>query len=89
MSELKAGDELRHIGTAIDVEYGVNMSHIVQILGVSFLGKIQIEKLGIISLEITSNEDRKPIWLDGIPFTCPLSKDEVDEILRLWCSQED
>lgn len=89
VSELKAGDELRYSGTAIDGKYGVNMPHTVQILGVSFLGKIKIEKLGIITLEITSNEDRKPIWLDGIPFTCPLSKDEVDEILRLWCGQED
>ena len=89
VSELKAGDELFYSGTAIDDKYGMNIYHIAQILGVSFLGKVQMEKLGIAALEITANEDRKPILLDGIPFTHPLIKEETDEIVRLGNGLED
>lgn len=75
VSELKVGDELFYSGTVIDGEIGVNVHHIVQILGVRFLGELQMEKLGIIALEITANEDCNPIWLDGIPFTHPFTEE--------------
>lgn len=97
VSELKAGDELCHTGKAIDGENGINIHHIVKILNVSPLGKAQVEKLKIIALEVTANESLhvvhgpiwsayEPIWLDGIPFTCPLSEEKIVEIERLASS---
>lgn len=87
VSELKAGDELFYTGKAIDGEDGINIHHTVQILGISPLGVNQTEKLGIVALEITANEalhaPHEPIWIDGIPFTRPLSEEEMVEIERL------
>lgn len=78
VSELKVGDFLYVEGKAIDGEEGLIMNHTVQILGVSFLGKQQMVKL-----EVTENDDCWGIWIDGIPFTRPLSEEEMKEIERL------
>ena len=80
VSELKAGDELFYSGTAIDGKYEVCLYHTVQILGVKPLGRLQMEKLGIIALEVTPNGGSDTIWLDGIPFSRPRTEEEIDQL---------
>lgn len=75
VSELKSGDFLGIDGLIIDGESGEIINYTVQIVGVLPLGKLQLNKL-----EVTTSENCDTIWIDGIPFSRPLTKDELDEL---------
>lgn len=77
VSELKAGDVLFDNGREIDGEDGELIIHHITVMDVKPVGRLQMQKL-----EVTTNEDShsKTIWIDGIPFTRPFTKEELDQL---------
>ena len=66
--DLKAGDKLINPGKALDENFDV-VDHNVMIIETKSIGEKELVKV-----EFEVSEDCDTIWIDGIPFSCPLSE---------------